>query len=183
MATPVDIRVMVPRVRRALEGLTLDTVLTDAQVKDATADACADVILYTGSLFGGTLDVTDTDPDTGAPDEYETSDALTLAQQGVIAAQAALTYFFYLFAGLKVSERIGDEGSQWEYSLSANLLRDQLKHLQAERDKALEAAAAELGASLEKYASFLAERDVAVARLVEPFFEAAGVGGLEWGSW
>lgn len=175
----VNVRVMVPRVRRALEGLDAPS-LTDDQVKDAVADACADVILYTGSLFGGQLVVLAVDPDTGAPAEYGTSAALTLAQQSVIATQAALTYFFFLFAGLKVSEKIGDEGSSWEYSLSANLLRDQLKQLQAERDKALDAAAVESGATLERYSSYVAERDVWVARLVEPWTEGlAGIGGQQ----
>lgn len=179
MADEVNIRALIPRVRRGLEGLVTPAELTDEQVRDAAADACADVILYTGTLFGKQLVVLDTDPDTGAPSEYGTTAALTLPEQGVIAAQAALTYFFFLFAGLKVQERIGDEGSSWEYSLSANLLRDQLKHLQSERDKALDAAAAESGASIEQYASFLAERDVCTARLVEPWFETAGIGG-QW---
>lgn len=179
MADPVNIRVMVPRVRRALEGAGTTPALEDDAVKDVVADACSDVLLYTGSLFGHDLLVLERDTDTGAPSEYATSEELTLAEQSVIAAQAALNYFFFLFAGLKVTERIADEGSSWEYQLSANLLVEQLKYLQKTRDKALEAVAAQTPA-LDAYVSFLAIRDVETSRAIEPWAHAHGVGGLEW---
>ena len=68
MADPVDIRVMVPRVRRALEGAGAPPVLTDDAIKDLTADAIAEVILYTGGVFGHELVVTDRDDATERAD-------------------------------------------------------------------------------------------------------------------
>lgn len=165
----VDIRILVPRVRRALEGAGTPEVLTGDAIKDIVADAIASVILYSSGSFGKDLNVTDTDEDTGAPSEYETSEALTLAEQTMIASQAALDYFFFQYGGVKISERVTDEGSTWEYGLSATLLRDQLKHLIAERDAALEEVSADSGASLEKYSSFLQVRDAVVAERIEPW--------------
>jgi len=137
MADPVDIRVMVPRVRRALEGAGAPEVLSEDAVNDLTADAIAEVILYTGGVFGKQLLVTGDDQ--GVPDEYATNEALTLREQAVIATQAALNYFFQKFSAMKTTERIADEAQTWEYTLSANLLNEQLKLLIGERDRALEA--------------------------------------------
>ena len=81
MADPVDIRVMVPRVRRALEGAGAPPVLTDDAIKDLTADAIAEVILYTGGVFGHELVVTARDDATNAPTEYATDPELTLSEQ------------------------------------------------------------------------------------------------------
>ena len=103
-----DIRILVPRVRRALGPAAAD--LSDDAVKDAVADAIADVLLYTGTIFGKTLTVTDRDEATGAPSEYETSEELSLAESSVIAAQAALNHFFHIMQAQKISERISDEG-------------------------------------------------------------------------
>jgi len=176
--TQTDIRVLVPRVRRAVEGpVPLPDALSDDVLKDMVADALADVILYTGSAFGKTLDVTATDDVTNAPVEYATSDALSLEEASVIAAQAALNFYFFKLAGQKTMERISDEAGAWEWQTSAQLLRDMLKGLQTARDKALEALQAS-DAPLDTYASFLMVRDAEVARCIEPW-TAAGVGGLE----
>jgi hypothetical protein len=181
VATQTDIRTLVPRVRRALEGAGAPAVLTDDAVKDMIADACADIMLLTGgTLFGQQLVVLERDGN-NVPTEYATSDELTFPQQSVIVAQAALNYFFFRFGGIKVSERIGDEGSQWEYTLSANLLRDQLKALQNTRDRAIDAIN-ETGA-LDEYVSWLSVRDVQTSRMVEPWVygygEGRGYGGQE----
>lgn len=167
--TDVDIREMVPRVRRSLEGAGSTPSLTDGAIKDIVADSCADVILYTGSLFGLTLTATSRDPVSNAPEEYATSAELTLAQQSVVAAQAALNYFFFLFAGLKVQEKISDEGSAWEYQLSANLLVEQLKMLQRARDAAIDAIKEQDPGTFDTYTSFLAIRDRETSRLIEPW--------------
>lgn len=171
-----DIRQMVPRVRRALEGAGAPEVLTDEAIKDIVADACADIMLYTGGLFGKTLTVTDRDLTTNAPTEYETSDELSLAEQSLLSAQAALSYFFFLFAGLKVRERIGDEANSWEYELSGALMRDQLKLLKQQRDDAIVAIAETSGAILDSYSSFVAIRDRETSRLVEPWVYDYGFG-------
>src|SRR5688500_9923087 len=138
MATVTDIRVLVPRVRRRLEGAGAPEVLTDDAIKDLVADALSSILLYSGSIFGKTLDVAERDAN-NVPTEYTTSDELTLQEGAVVAAQAALDHFFFTFASLKTSERIADEAGSWEYARSATLLKDQLALLVKERDRALDA--------------------------------------------
>lgn len=168
MAVATNIRVLVPRVRRAVEGpVPPPKPLSDVVLKDIVADALADVILYSGSAFGKTLDVTAIDDVTGAPTEYATSDALSLQEAAVIAAQAALNFFFFKLVSTKTEERITDEAGEWQYRNSPTLLRDALKSLQDARDKALDALKDDK--PLESYVSFLAVRDAEVARCIEPW--------------
>ena len=172
-----NIRVILPRVRRALEGAGAVEVMSDEAIKDIVADALSDILLYTGSVFGKTLDVLETDPGGGFPTEYATSEPLSLAEGSVVAAQAALTFFFFRFAGTKIQEQISDEAQHWSYSLSASLLKDQLKLLVDQRDKAIEALESTSG--LESYVSFISVRDVVTSRAIEPWVDgAAGVGGM-----
>lgn len=172
-----DIRVMTGRVRRAVEGVGTPAGLTDDELKDLIADALADIVLYSGAgVFGKELLVTDRGVN-GEPEEYATSEELTLAEQSVVAAQAALTYFFYAFANMKTSERIADEAQSWEYTLSASLLKDQLALLIANRDRALEQVTASNTWPVEGYESFLAARDLYTSVLVEPWVYGIGVGG------
>ena len=175
-----DVRVLGPMVQRALEGVVkAKQVLTPDQIKDVTADAMAQILLYTGTIFGSPLTILERDPVTMSPSEYRTDRELDLPESTVIAAQAALNYFFHQFKGIKVSESIGDESSTWEYSLSPNLLIAQLGILQDARDKALEAIEAGKH-NLEAYTSFLAVRDTQVSRYIEPWVwgypESYGVG-------
>lgn len=177
-----DIRVMIPRVRRALEGpgstgpLADSAVLTDGQVTALIADAIADIILYTGSAFGHSLLATELDPFYMAPTAWETSEALTLTEQSVVVAQAALGYFFHRLQDVKVSEEISDEASTWKYQLSSTLIRDQMKMLQDARDRAL-ASVGEAQIS-DSYHSFLAERDALASFFVEPWVDGGvGIGG------
>ena len=185
MAVETNIRVMIARVRRALVNAGASSTITDDEVKDLTADAIAEVILYTGGVFGKQLLVTQTDATTGAPTEYATSDALTLAEQSVIASQAALNHFFREFAGRKVSERIADEAQQWEYALSPQLLTAQLRLLIDDRDKAL--AALEADHSLDSYESFIAVRDALTSKMIEPWVHglpvACGQEDFRFGTW
>ena len=171
---------MVPRVRRAVEGVGVPAVLTDDQVKDLTADAIAAVILYTGSAFGKDLVVTDYAAG-NVPDEYATSDALTLPEQTVVAVQAALDFFFVQFAATKVSETIADEAQTWTYQLSSTVIRDRLAQLRAERDRALDALMEGDPAGFEAYSSFIAVRDQQVSMRVEPWVDAmqSGIGGQQ----
>lgn len=176
---------MVPQVQRAVEGVVQsDQELTTGEMYDVVADAVADIVLYCGSLFGGMLQVTAYDEITLAPTTFAVSNWLTPDQVAIISSQAALTYFYHRFAGTKMSETIADEASHWSYSLSPNLLIAQLKLLQDRRDKALEALDSHNG-GLEAYISFLAIRDVSVARYIEPWVYGRpegygiGAGGLE----
>lgn len=175
-----SIEVMVPRVRRAVEGpVPIADGMTTTQMLHVVADAIADIILYTGSAFGRQLVVTATDG--GVPSEYATTDELTLPQQGVIAAQAALNIVYFRLVAMKTSERIADEAQTWEYTVSATALRDLLKALTEARDKAL--ATLENRASLVAYTSFIAIRDIQTAREIEPYVAALGAGGgqeIDW---
>lgn len=182
MATPTNIRSLVPRVRRAVEGpVPLPAPLSDDVIKDMVADALADVILYAGTVFGKQIIVTTRDAVSGAPTEYQTSDLLTVSETAVIASQAALNFFFYKLAGMKTEERITDEAGEWQYRTSVNLMRDAMTALKDARDKALEAL--QSVHPLETYASFLAVRDSEVSRLVEPWvFPELDVGGQAGGA-
>lgn len=170
-----DVRVLIPRIRRKLEGIGAPAA-SDDDVKFAAADAIADVILFEGSAFGKQLLVTSTDDTYNAPDEYATSEELTLPEGEVVAAQAALNRFFFSFVGTKISQTIKDEAQEWSYGLSSTLLRDQLNALIKERDKAIEALG-DGGHTLARYSSFLAVRDCEVARVIEPFTAEAQLTG------
>jgi hypothetical protein len=175
-----DVRAMIGRVRRAVEGVGVPAVLSDDEIKDVVADALADIVLYSGAdIFGKSLVITDRGVN-GEPVEYATSDELTLPEQSVVAAQAALTHFFYTFVNLKVHERIGDEAQSWEYALSPTLLHDQLAYLISNRDRALAQVTAAGDWPAEGYESFLAIRDQYTSLLVEPWVQALGIGGQDY---
>lgn len=176
-----DVADLIPRVRRALEGpveLTGPDRLTDAQVEALAADAVADIILLTVGAWPHTLEVTAPDPDTGHPLHYAVTPELTLPEESVIAAQAAITYFFHQVKNLKVSETITNEGQSWDYQLSANLLRDQVKLLQMQRDESLKALI-RTHPALARYASILNVRDRVGAALLEPWANG-GLGGGQY---
>lgn len=141
-----------------------------------TADAIADVIFYTGGTWGHTLTAS------GAAD-YEVDPDLALEEQTVVVAQAALSHFFHEFRNLKTQERISDEGHAWEYTLSANLVQEQLKLLIAQRDRALELIGQRTGTATDQYVSFLQVRDSAIAAYIEPWVDGAGVGGGQDVDW
>lgn len=135
-----SIRVLVPRVRRAVEGVGQPAVLSDDQLKDLVADSIANILLFTGGVFGKQLLVTARDPITNVPTEYATSEPLSLAEGSVVAFEAALQQCFIALREMKISETLRDEGQEWSYQVSPTLLRDQIAYLQAQRDKALQDA-------------------------------------------
>lgn len=171
-----DIRVWIPRVRRAVEGVGATSLLTDDQVKDLIADAISNVILFTGGVFGKDLLVTGRDPVTDAPAEYATSEPLTLSEGSVVAYEAAINHTFFALRDVKVAETIKDEGQEWTYALSSALMRDHLKWLMTQRDRALEDVQAPIPVA---FVSFLHERDALSARIVEPYVLGYGSGGQE----
>lgn len=172
-----DIRIMVRRVRRAIEGVGTVAVLADSEVKDIIADAMADIILYSGGgVFGNEMLITARGVN-GEPVEYATSDELSLPEQAVVAAQAALTYFFFRFQGTKISESIADEGQTWDYTLSSGLLRDGLKYLVDMRDQAL--ASIQEGQLSDSYVSFIEARDQLTSRMIEPWVRGYATGGAQ----
>src|SRR3954470_158368 len=68
-----DTRVLIPRVRRSVEGLGAPEKFPDDDIIFLIADSIADVILYTGGTFPKQLLVTDRDGTTNTPTEYATS--------------------------------------------------------------------------------------------------------------
>src|SRR4051794_27941745 len=121
-----DVRSLLPRVRRAVEGpfaLPPELNLADAQVEALAADALADIILFTTGLWGHKLIVAERDDATGAPLHWNIDPELSPEEESVVAAQAAIQYFFHAFRNMKVSETIRNEGREWSYTISANLLK------------------------------------------------------------
>lgn len=181
----MDVRQLIPRIRRAIDGPTADSevatsvTLSNDQVKDLAADAIANLIFYSGGTWGYTLTVTETDDDTGFPSEYDVAPDLDLAPQTLVVAQAALDYFFHEFRDKKVQETIANEARSWTYQLSANLLLEQFRFLQKMRDGALEQII-QNASGLVSYTSFLAVRDACVSRYIEPYVDSnLAIGGLE----
>lgn len=182
---PNDVRVLIPRVRRAIDGPTASgsaatsATLDDEQVKALVADAIASVIFYTGGDFNHSLDVVARDEAYNAASEWAINPPLNEAEATVIAAQAALDYFFWSLREVKTQERIADEGQEWSYTLSATLLRDQMEHLRKLRDQALEQLAASNAIPVEGYVSFIAVRDREASALIEPWVSGLPRGGYE----
>lgn len=171
-----DVKVLVPRVQRAVARI--GGTLTSEEAESASADALSSILLYTGSVFGKQLVVTSRTAE-GIPSGYATTDELTLAEETVVAAQAALDYFVSFMTTGKTSEQIADEAQSWSWSRSAQALRDAFAYLIGERDRAIEATTAR-APGMVAFESFLAVRDVEVARLIEPFAAGMlGAGGLE----
>jgi hypothetical protein len=172
-----DVREIIPRVRRALEGpVPLATgALTDDQLLAVTADAIADVILFTGGEWNHTLAVSDvSDDDPPVPSEWEVDPELTIIEESVVAYQAALTYTFQTFKNVKTSERIKNEGQEWEYTVSATVVRDFIKSLIDLRNQALASSHSPVMA---RYASILQVRDAAASFYLEPWVPGGGLGG------
>lgn len=175
-----DVAEITPRVRRAVEGPTPvpSGALTDAQLLALTADAIADVILLTNGQWGHQLIVTSRNATTNAPEGWSVDPGLEPEEESMIAAQAAITYYFHVFKDKKVSERIKNEGQEWEYGLSANLLRDMMASLKEQRDAALGSLLA-AHPVLARYASILEVRDRVAAAVLEPWARGGLGGGIE----
>lgn len=173
-----DVRVLIPRVRRAIEGPVPPSTgaLTDTQVEALAADAIADIILLTGGEWDHTLTANEVDETGGFPIHWEVDPELSLEEVALVAAQAALQQVFYTLKDAKVSERIKNEGVEWEWSKSASLLRDYLKMLMQMRNEALKALQA-ANPVMARYASILQVRDPVMAAVIEPWVPGGGLGG------
>jgi len=184
-----DVRVLIPRTRRALDGPhatgsgSVAAHLSDDELTGLIADAIGDVIFYSGgTVFGHTLEVVARDTYYQAPIDWRTDTELTLPEQTIVIAQAAINYFMHKLAELQYArETIQDEGQEWTYEIPAALLREQLKTLTAARDKALETVKTQ-GAALDSYVSFITERDALVAAYIEPWVSGGSLpSGMEQG--
>lgn len=95
----------------------------------------------------------------------------------MIAIQATLNSLWHTLSAMKTSETIRDEAGEWSYTISAQAMRDRFKQLVDERNRALEAVAAQ-GQVTDFFINTLAVRDAQVAAAIEPFAASCG-GGLE----
>lgn len=182
-----DTRVLIPRVRRRLEGPigtgsanVAASEYNDDQVNAMIADAVADVILYSGGLWDHKLEVTARDDVYQSPIAWLIEPVLTEDEASIIEAQAALNFFFFDLKALKVSETMKDEATEWSYSLSANALLEYLKTIRKLRDEAIDRIK-KSEAPAEGWINYLAVRDQTTDRLIEPWAEfPSGAGGHEF---
>jgi hypothetical protein len=182
-----DLYVLVPRARRKVEGpwgnANKRPPLTDAELYAMIADACGDVVMLSGSFFHHELLVKERDPLGGYPTRWRTDTPLTEWETAIIAAQVALNYYFHVFNNMKISESIKNEGTEWTWSLSANLIRNYLNSLIDERDKAIAGLRINIPV-LDRYASNIRVRDQATVAVLEwwaGYFDVNVPGGLPGG--
>ena len=178
-----DTRVLIPRLRRALDGPeatssgSVAATLSDDQLNAIGADAIGSIIFYSGNLFGSTLEVSQRDPVYQSPVSWRTEPALSEPKVTAVVSQAALDYFFMKLSSGdmgKTMERIADEATSWEWQISATAVAERLKQLRADRDRALEQLTEEGEEADTSWVSFIAERDAWSSRLIEPYIEPGG---------
>lgn len=180
---PRDTRVLIPRVRRALEGTASGSgfdpsTFSDEAMNAAVADSIANLLLYTGSFFGHQLEVVERDDFYLAPIAWRTDVALSEAEASLVALQAALDHVYTTLVATKTSETIRNEGQEWSYSISAQVLAERLKGLRGDRDKALDVLSAS-EAMPEAYYSFIATRDARMSVLIEPWVHEGSSSGQQ----
>lgn len=172
-----DVRELIPRVRRAIEGPVPLTSggLSDGQVEALAADCIADIILLTEGLWGHMLVVTDTNDDGDYPiaEHWAVDPELSLPEQSLVAAQAAVQFFIYTVKEGKTAERIKNESREWEWQKSPTLLKDWFAELVKARDLALGTVTA-TNPPMARYASILAAREPLVASIIEPWSPSGG---------
>ncbi len=176
-----DIRVLIPRARRTIEGpgaSAAGTVmgpggLDDGQVTALVADAVAEAIFYTDGMFDVILEVTQRDENYGAPIAWKLSRELSEPEATVIMAQAALNYIFSTLSTTKTSETFKEADREWSYGVSANALGERIKTLREQRDKALELITS-LSVVAETLVNTLAVRDAYTDALIEPYLTSGG---------
>lgn len=170
VADLTDLAVLIPWARRACEGPygppSGQQSMPDEVVYPMIADACSEIILYSGSLFGHRLEVTARDPIAGYPTQWKTDKVLNQWESAVIICQLALDYWRFLFRDTKTSVKIANEGTSYEYTVSANVIGGYLKQLAADRDKALNGLR-EHNPVLDQWASVIRVRDPATVALLE----------------
>lgn len=185
-----DTRVLVPRLRRALDGPTamssasLSSTLSDEQLNAIGADAIGDIIFYSGSLLGSVIAVSERDPVYQSPVAWITDPALSEPKVTCIVSQAALTYFYMRLSSIlagKTAESIKDEATEWTWELSPQAIVERLRQLKADRDMAIAALEAEGEATDASWVSMLAVRDKWTSILIEPWVEGPGLGGINDG--
>jgi hypothetical protein len=186
-----DTRVLIPRLRRALDGPTamssaaVSSTLSDEQLNAIGADAIGEIIFYSDSLLGSVLEVAERDSVYQSPIAWRTEPALSEAQVACIVSQAALTYFYNrLTDGTlsgKTAETIKDEATEWTWEVSPQAIVERLRQLRADRDLAIENLIEAGWAGDVSWVSMLSVRDKWTSILIEPWVEGPGFGGINDG--
>lgn len=165
-----DLMVMVPRAKRKVEGPWGNPngrpALSNTQIYEMVADACAEIKMLSGSFFHHTLLVKRRDALGGFPVAWQTDTPLDEYETSIICAQVALNYYYHLFRDMKISETIRNEGTEWTYELSANVIRNYLESLVEERDKAIEGLRINIPV-MDRFASNIRVRDQATVAILE----------------
>src|SRR4051794_8375133 len=90
-----DTRVLIPRVRRGLEGAEVASPsIEDDGINGIIADAVANVILLTGGLWGHQLEVVTRDSEYMAPTAWLVDPQLSEAEGSLIVIQAQLDFLY-----------------------------------------------------------------------------------------
>ena len=167
---PTDLRVLVPRVRRYCEGPygppQGKPALSELQLYEMAADALSEIILYAGHQFPRRLIVTQRDARVGFPTGWATDKTLDEWESTLITTQAALNYYFFVFRDMRTSLSIKNEGTEYSYTLSANVLRDFIANLQSARDLGLKGMMKH-NPVLDQVASNIRVRDQATVAILE----------------
>jgi len=163
-----DLAVLVPKARRKIEGpfgLPNGRTLLDSQIYAMVGDAIGEMIAIAGEWFKHTLKVKKRDPLVGFATEWQTDTPLTEEEAAIVIAQVALDFYFSLFRDMKVSETIQNEGTQWTWEVSANLLKSYLQSVIEERDKAIGGLKDKI--VFDRYSSNIRVRDQQTVALIE----------------
>lgn len=170
VADLTDLAVLIPWARRACEGPygppAGQVTLADDVVYPMIADACSEIILFSGSLFGHCLAVTARDPLAGYPTQWKTDEVLNQWEGAVIICQTALDYWRFLFRDTKTTLAIKNEGTEYSYTMSAQVIGGYLRQLASDRDKAIDGLRAH-NIVLDRYASNIRVRDQATVAVLE----------------
>lgn len=185
VADLTDLAVLIPWARRACEGPYGPppnySELADDVLYPRIADACSEIILYSGSLFGHQLNVTARDPLAGYPTQWKTEAVLNQWEGAVVISQVALDYWRFLLRDMRTQVSIKNEGTEYGYTVSANVLTQYIKQLQDDRNRALDGLRFH-NPVLDRYASNIRVRDVGTVAMLEwwdtnQFDQAGGMPG------
>ena len=165
-----DLRVLLPKGRRKIEGPWGNPngrpEIPESYLYAMIADAAGEMLLLAGSWWRNELKVKSRDPLGGFPVEWKTLEPLSEWEASVICCQLALDYYTFLFRDLKTSQAIKNEGTEWTYTISANLLRNYMISLKEERDEAI-AGLRRNTPVLDRMASNIRVRDQATVAVLE----------------
>lgn len=167
---PTDLRVLVPRARRYCEGpygpAPGRQSLSEQQLYEMVADGFSDIIMFAAGLFPRQIEVTQRDARVGFPIAWASDSVLEEWEASIIVTQVALNYWYFSLRDMRTSVTINNEGSEYSYTTSANIIRDYIKSLQSARDTAVETLMSRFPV-VDRFVSNLRVRDYQTVALLE----------------